>query len=77
MGGIDGEKEKQGLPDAERSRKTAAYSGLAVFPEQSYRLNKVKPNMKAMKGIKKFCEDNGLAYEIIEKEWLSHAVEEK
>jgi len=33
--------------------------------------------MKAMKGIKKFCEDNGLAYEIIEKEWLSHAVEEK
>lgn len=50
---------------------------VALSTVNRWELNKVKPNMKAMKGIKKFCEDNGLAYEIIEKEWLSHAVEEK
>ena len=33
-GGAEGEEEKQGLSDAELRRKTAAHSGLAVFPKQ-------------------------------------------
>lgn len=34
--GADGEKEKQGLSDAELYRKTAAHSRLAVFPKQGH-----------------------------------------
>lgn len=30
-----------------------------------------KPNLIAMKHIKKFCEERNLPYEEIEKEWLS------
>lgn len=36
-------------------------------------LNKVKPNKKAMKAIKGFCEENNLSYEEIEKEWLCYS----
>ena len=36
MGGADDAEEKQGLPDAELYRKTAAHSRLAIFPEQGY-----------------------------------------
>lgn len=32
---------------------------------------KTKPNITAMKGIKAFCKENDLPYEIIESEWLS------
>ena len=35
-GGAEGEEEKQGLSDAELYRKTAAHSGLAVFPKQGH-----------------------------------------
>ena len=31
---------------------------------------KTKPNITAMKGIRAFCEDNGLSFELIESEWL-------
>lgn len=35
-----------------------------------------KPNLSAMKSIKSFCEKNELSYEIIEKEWFGHLMED-
>lgn len=46
---------------------------VALSTINRWELNKAKPNMKAMKAIKAFCEENGLDYEIIEKEWLSYS----
>jgi len=43
---------------------------VALSTVNRWELNKVKPNMKAMKAIKMFCEKNHLSYEQIEKEWL-------
>lgn len=40
-----------------------------------WELNKAKPNVKAMKEIKTFCEENNLDYEIIENEWLGYSKE--
>lgn len=42
-----------------------------------WELNKAKPNVKAMKEIKIFCEENNLDYEIIENEWLDYSKERK
>ena len=36
-----------------------------------WEVNKVKPNVKAMKEIKKFCEDNQYSYEDVEKAWIN------
>ena len=35
-----------------------------------WELNKVRPNVKAMKAIKSFCEENAVDYGEIETEWL-------
>ena len=35
-----------------------------------WELHKAKTNMKAMKKLKEFCDEYGIDYEIIEKEWL-------
>lgn len=43
---------------------------VSVSAVNRWELNKVKPNMKAMRAIKDFCEENRLSYESIEKEWL-------
>ena len=32
--------------------------------------NKVRPNLKAMRAIKEFCDDKGIPYSDIEYEWL-------
>lgn len=50
---------------------------VALSTVNRWELNKAKPNVKAMKKIKAFCEENKLDYEIIEKEWLSYHKEEK
>ena len=42
-----------------------------------WELNKAKPNMKAMKAIKRFCEENNILYEPVEREWLNYTQEEK
>lgn len=44
---------------------------VALSTVNRWELNKVRPNMKAMRAIKKFCEENGIAYETIETEWLA------
>jgi len=43
---------------------------VALSTVNRWELDKVRPNMKAMKSIKEFCEENNLSYELIEKEWL-------
>lgn len=48
---------------------------VALSTVNRWELNKAKPNMKAMKAIKAFCEDNKLDYEKIENEWLSYSEE--
>ena len=44
--------------------------GVALSTVNRWELNKVRPNMKAMKAIKLLCEEQNLPYELIEKEWL-------
>lgn len=48
---------------------------VALSTVNRWELNKAKPNVKAMKEIKAFCEENKLDYEIIEKEWLDYSKE--
>lgn len=43
---------------------------VALSTVNRWELDKVRPNMKAMKSIKEFCKENNLSYELIEKEWL-------
>ena len=50
---------------------------VALSTVNRWELNKAKPNMKAMKAIKGFCEENNLSYEMIEEVWLSSSREEK
>lgn len=50
---------------------------VALSTVNRWELNKAKPNIKAMKSIKAFCDENKLDYTIIEKEWLSYSKEEK
>lgn len=45
---------------------------VALSTVNRWELNKAKPNVKAMKEIKRFCEENNLDYSEIEKEWLYH-----
>ena len=51
-------------------KKGVLYAG-RLSTVNRWELNKVRPNMKAMRAIKKFCEENGFAYETIEAEWLA------
>lgn len=51
----------------------AMHLGVSLSTINRWELNKAKPNMKAMKAIKAFCEENRLDYEIIEKEWLGYS----
>lgn len=50
---------------------------VALSTVNRWELNKAKPNVKAMKEIKRFCEDNNQDFEIIEKEWLGYSKEDK
>jgi len=46
---------------------------VALSTVNRWELNKVKPNLKAMRALKTFCEDNNLEYEAIENEWLKQS----
>ena len=50
---------------------------VAVSTVNRWELNKAKSNMKAMKAIKSFCEENNLNYEIVEEAWLTLPKEDK
>ena len=65
------------------SRQKALYTqedfahklNVALSTVNRWELNKAKPNVKAMKAIKAFCEENELDYKIIESEWLTYSKE--
>ena len=42
-----------------------------------WEVGKSIPNLSAMKKIKAYCENNGIAYDIVESEWLSARLEAK
>lgn len=44
---------------------------VALSTVNRWELNKARPNVKAMKKLKDFCDEYKLDYEIIEKEWLT------
>lgn len=48
---------------------------VALSTVNRWELNKAKPNVKAMKAIKAFCEENELDYKLIESEWLTYLKE--
>lgn len=48
----------------------AKWLNVALSTVNRWEQNKVRPKVKAMKEIKRFCEENGLEYEKIESEWL-------
>lgn len=43
---------------------------VAVSTVNRWEMDKAKPNMKAMKQIKQFCENSSFPYDGIEKAWL-------
>lgn len=45
---------------------------VSISTVKRWELNKAKPNMKAMKAIKSFCDKNNIEYKLIEKEWFDH-----
>ena len=48
----------------------AAKLNVALSTVNRWEMNKAKPNMRAMKAIRAFCEENCTDYEVIEQEWL-------
>lgn len=44
--------------------------GVAESTVNRWELDKASPNMKAMKAIKAFCEENSINFAIIEDAWL-------
>lgn len=42
-----------------------------------WELDKAIPNMKGIKAIKSFCENNELDFEVIESVWLKDCIEDK
>ncbi len=45
--------------------------GVALSTVNRWELDKARPNVKAMKAIKSFCEENEIAYKHMEEEWLA------
>lgn len=50
---------------------------VALSTVNRWELDKVRPNMKAMKSIRDFCAENGLPYEPIEQAWLESGLASK
>ena len=49
---------------------------VALSTVNRWELNKAKPNMKAMRAIKSFCEEKEQPYYLIERQWLGYSEEE-
>ena len=45
--------------------------GVTLSTVNRWELNKIRPNVKAMKSLKAFCDKNNIEYQEIEKEWLA------
>lgn len=45
---------------------------VALSTVNRWELNKARPNMKAMRAIKTFCDENNQPYEFIEDQWVGY-----
>ena len=45
---------------------------VALSTVNRWELNKARPNMKAMRAIKSFCDENNQPYEFIEDQWVGY-----
>ena len=45
---------------------------VALSTVNRWDLNKARPNMKAMRAIKSFCDENNQPYEFIENQWVGY-----
>lgn len=45
--------------------------GVALSTVNRWELDKARPNVKAMKAVKAFCEENNIEYKNVEEEWLA------
>ena len=45
---------------------------VALSTVNRWELNKARPNMKAMRAIKSFCDENNQPYEFIENQWVGY-----
>lgn len=50
---------------------------VSISTVKRWELNKSKPNIKAMKAIKEFCNNHDIDYSIVEEAWLNYTVEVK
>ena len=50
---------------------------VALSTVNRWELDKIRPNLKAMKAIKEFCEEKNIPYVPIEKEWLKAGLANK
>ena len=48
---------------------------VALSTVNRWELNKAKPNMKAMKSIKSFCEETNQSFDLIESQWIGYTEE--
>ena len=49
--------------------------GVAFSAVNRWEAGKARPNIKAMKNIKAYCEKNHLLYEDVEEAWLNYKIE--
>ena len=49
--------------------------GVAFSAVNRWEVGKARPNIKAMKNIKAYCEKNRLLYEDVEEAWLNYKIE--
>ena len=45
---------------------------VALSTVNRWELNKARPNMKAMRAIKSFCDENNQPYEFIDNQWVGY-----
>ena len=50
---------------------------VSVSTINRWETGKLRPNLSAMKRIKKFCDKNGLPFSNIEDEWRNFSLEDK
>ena len=51
--------------------------GVSFTTVNRWENGKARPNIKAMKALKQYCEENGLAYEPLERSWREILIHEE
>ena len=50
--------------------------GVSFTTVNRWENGKAHPNIKAMKALKRYCEEYGLSYESLEKSWRENIIQE-